>query len=70
MILEVQIQIFIVRALKTEKNIEKKLVDPQKRAFLSFKIKTVKKNFSSYLSFVFALETIDKFQICISVFVL
>ena len=31
----------IVLKAKTEKNVEKKLVDPQKRAVLSFKIKTV-----------------------------
>ena len=37
----------IVLKAKTEeeKNFKKKLVDPQKKAFLIFEIKTVKKNF-------------------------
>ena len=50
----------IVLKAKTEeeKNWRKKLVDPQKIAFLSFEIKTVK-NCYSYFSFVLALKTID-----------
>ena len=43
------------------------MVDPQKRAFLSFEIKTVKK-LSSYFSFVLAIKTIDKNMIFWSVF--
>ena len=41
---------------KTER--KKKIVDPPKRAFLSFEIKTVKKC-SSYFYFVLALKIID-----------
>ena len=49
----------LVLEAKTEKIIKKqKLVDPPKRAFLSFEIKTVKKC-SSYFSFVLALKIID-----------
>ena len=56
MILEVRIQICVSIILKAKT--EKKLVDPPKRAFLSFEIKTEKK-FSPYFSFVLALKTID-----------
>ena len=50
----------IILKAKTEeeKKMETKLVDPPKRAFLSFEIKTIK-NLYSYFSFVLALETID-----------
>ena len=43
---------------KTEKNLKKNWLTPQKEAFLSFEIKTVKKC-SSYFSFILALKTID-----------
>ena len=40
---------------KTEKKLEKKLVNPPKRAFFSFEIKTFKKNCSPDFPFVLAL---------------
>ena len=57
MILEVRIQICVSIILKAKT--EKKLVDPPKRAFLSFEIKTIKQKLYSYFSFVLALKTID-----------
>ena len=60
---------------KTEKKIRKKLINPQKKAFLSFEKKTVKKCFfifffcfSFLIWFVLALKTIDAQMLFWSVF--
>ena len=45
--------------LKQKKYYEKKYVNPPKKGIFEFEIKTVKKIFSSYFSFVLALITID-----------
>ena len=43
---------------KTEKKCQKKLVDPQKSAFMSFETKTLKKYFF-IVFFILALKTVD-----------
>ena len=47
---------------------EKKLVDPQKSVFMSFETKTLKKNISSYFSFVLAFKKIDAQMLFWSIF--
>ena len=46
-----------LKAKTEKKNLEKKLVDPQKGHFLV--LKKNQKNVSSYFSFLLALKTID-----------
>ena len=52
----------IVLKAKTEKNVEKKLVDPPKRAVLSFKIKTVNNIFLHVLGSKVRKMDSKKFQ--------
>ena len=63
----------IVLKAKTDKQIKKKkLVDPQKRAFFSFEIKTVTKMFFIlfFLLFYIALKTIESQMLFLSVFLI
>ena len=52
-------------SIKHKKMLKTKFVDPHKNSFLSFEIKTEKKNLHSYFSFVLTLKTIHRSTNCV-----